>query len=68
MKILEAMLERIKNEPVLTAALVAALLLLLVEFGLELTGGQQAAVQGVVAAFGLWLARRSVTPTRKIDK
>lgn len=57
---------RIRNEPVLLTGLAAAVLLCLVEFGLTVTPGQQTAIEGVVLAVGVIIARQSVTPNRKL--
>lgn len=59
-----------KNEPVITVAsitaLVAALIALLIAFGVNLSDQQQAAIMGVVAVVGplvaAFIARRKVTP------
>lgn len=64
----------IKNEPVMTAAgltaLVTAVLYLLTTFGVALTGEQQAAiigVAGIVMQLGMnWWARAQVTPVHKL--
>ncbi len=62
-------MSRLLDEPVLAAvvALEAAVVALLVAFGVDLTGGQQAALAGVMVA-GLAVAvavRQAVSPIRK---
>lgn len=60
-------LDKIKNEPVLATALVQAVLILGVNFGLDLTDGQQAAILGFAAAVLALVARSQVVPTRNVD-
>lgn len=50
------------REPVLTLAVVQALIGLLVSFGVDLTGDQTAAIMGVSAAVLGWVARTRVSP------
>lgn len=50
------------REPALWAGLVAAVMYLLTEFGVDLTSGQQAAVMGVVFALLSFVVRQRVTP------
>jgi hypothetical protein len=61
------MVERIKNEPVLVTALVQALLIAGVNFGLDLSDGQQASILGLAAAVLALVARSQVTPSRTVD-
>lgn len=56
------MIDIIRREPVLTMTLVEAAVLLVTEFGLDLTGGQQAAILGFVGAVLALIVRSSVTP------
>lgn len=56
------MLNRIRREPVLVTALVAAILQLLVAFGLNLSTEQNIAVMGVVGAVLAFVARSKVSP------
>ena len=63
----------LKNEPVVSAAtisaLVAALLSLLVEFGVPVTDGQQTAIQGLIAVLApiaVILVRKYVTPNANV--
>lgn len=51
-------------EPVLVTAVVAALLLLLVEFNVPLTGGQIDAIQGLIVAGAALFARSKVSSNR----
>lgn len=60
--------ERIKNRPVLIAALIEAIIGTLIAFGADITGEQQTAILAlsgaiVAIAFGV---QASVTPTRKL--
>ena len=63
----------LKNEPVVSAAtisaLVAALLSLLVEFGVPVTDGQQTAIQGLIAVLApiaVILVRKYVTANANV--
>jgi hypothetical protein len=56
------MVEKIRNEPVLATALIQALLILAVSFGLDLSDAQQAAILGLSAAVLAVVARSKVTP------
>lgn len=66
--ILRALYTRLRDEPVLTAAFVSAVLLLFVQLGLPITEGQAAAVSGVVLAASAFLARRKVEPLAKASR
>lgn len=60
---------RIQNNPVVTAfvGFVTAVILLLVAFGVHVTGDQEAAIVGVIVAgfpVAVWV-RSKVTPVRK---
>lgn len=62
------MIRLIKNEPVMVASLVKAILVCAVAFGLPLSDGQQTALVGVAGAI-LALggaARQAVTPLAKL--
>lgn len=59
-----SVVERIRREPVLVVALVQALLVAGVAFGLHLTDVQAAAVLGVTGAALALVARSQVTPVR----
>lgn len=48
------------NEPLVISGVAAAAMAAVVEFGIPLTSGQQTAVQGVIAAVMLWIARSNV--------
>lgn len=54
--------ERIQREPALLVGIATAFLVLLTEFGVPLSDGQQAAVIGFVIALGAVIVRQSVTP------
>lgn len=56
------MVKKIKEEPVAFAALVEALLILLLSFGVDITKDQFAAIIGFVNIGGAFLARRNVFP------
>jgi hypothetical protein len=57
------MLNRIKAEPVLVSALIVALLNLAAAFGLDLSAGQTAAINALVAAGLAIVVRANVSPT-----
>ena len=59
--------DRIANEPVILSALVAAILVLLVEFNVPLSEGQIQAIQGLIIALCAIFARSKVSPTRKLN-
>lgn len=61
------MVEKVKNNPVLVAALVQALLTAAVAFGLDLSDAQMAALLGVSGAVLALVARSQVVPVRKVD-
>lgn len=63
---LNSLIERLRDEPVLVTALVTAVLGLLVAFGLELTDEQVGSILAVVGALLAIVARRKVTPNRKL--
>jgi hypothetical protein len=50
------------REPVLFYSLVAAIVYLVTEFGVDLTSGQQAAILGLAGAILAVIARSKVTP------
>ena len=56
------MIDRIRQEPALIAALVHAVLGLVVAFGVDLTGEQTAAILAVTGAVLAVVVRRNVTP------
>lgn len=56
------MLDKLRREPVLVTAVVQALVILAVAFGLDLSDGQQAAILGLSAALMGLVARSQVTP------
>jgi hypothetical protein len=62
---LNKLIEKVRNEPVLITALVAALIALVTAFGLNLTNEQVGAINAVVVAILGFVARGQVTPTRK---
>ena len=59
---MNAIIDRIKNEPVLTLALVQAGVAMAVGFGLAWTGEQVALVTAFSAAVLGWIARSRVSP------
>jgi hypothetical protein len=59
---MRALLDKIRNEPVLVTAFVTALIALFVAFGLDLSDTQTAAILGVVGAVLALVARSRVTP------
>ena len=60
-------IDRIRTEPVAVMALVEAVVFAVTEFGVDVTGGQQAAILGVVAAVLTLITRSSVTPSIKLE-
>ena len=56
------MIDRIRNEPVLVTAFVAAVLVMLVEAGLPISDGLSHAITGVVVAGLAFVARSRVSP------
>lgn len=60
------MMERIKNEPVMVLGVIQAAIALVAAFGLNLTGDQVATLVSFSAAVLSLVARRQVTPTRKL--
>lgn len=63
---MNAIFNRIQNEPVLVTALVQAVLALVVSFGLDLSPEQIGSVMAVAAAMLAFVARSKVTPTRRV--
>lgn len=63
---MDAILERLKNEPALLTTTVAALIGLASAFGLSLTAEQTAAITAVAALVAGFVTRQVVTPTRKV--
>lgn len=57
-----------RTEPVLVSAVVAALLALLVEFGVPLTDGQADKIQLLIGAVFVLLARSQVASQRTLDR
>ena len=53
---------RIRRQPALLVGLVQAVLLVLVEFNVEVTEGQQAAIMSLIIAIGAVIIWNSVTP------
>lgn len=62
---MSVLIERIRNEPVLVYTVIGAGLVLLTEFGINVTDSQQAAIIGFVVALMALVARSKVTPTTK---
>lgn len=63
--ILNALYVRLRDEPVVVAAVVAALLVLLVQFGVPVSDGVQNAVSVLILAVSALLARSKVKPVSK---
>lgn len=63
---MNALLEKVRNEPVLVVTLVTACLALLVSFGVTLSEAQTGAVVALVIAVLGFVARSKVTPNRKL--
>lgn len=60
------MLDRINREPALVTGLAAAIIVLLVQFGVPITDGQQAAINSVVVIIAAIVIRGQVTPTTDV--
>lgn len=60
------MWDRIKAEPVMVSALVAALIALVTAFGLDLTVDQVAGIMGVILPVMALFVRGQVTPTSSL--
>lgn len=60
------LIERIRQEPVLVTALVQAVLLVLVSFGVDLNEKQTVAILALSGAVLAFVARSKVTPTSKL--
>lgn len=67
MAILEAIWDRITDEPAFTLALVQAGLALAVGFGLNLTTEQMALLLAFTAALLGWITRSQVTPMKYVE-
>ena len=63
---MNAIIERVKNEPALLLGLVGAVISLLLAFGWDATPEQQGAIMAAVVALLAVLTRSQVTPTRKV--
>lgn len=63
---MKSVLERIRNEPALVVAAVAAVISLLLAFGLSLSEEQIGAIMAVVVAVLGFVTRSQVTPTRSV--
>jgi len=59
---MDALIERVRNEPVLVTGFVQAVLGLLLAFGLDLSNEQTASIMVATAAVLAFVARRKVTP------
>lgn len=55
-----------EGEPLTIVALVDAVLVLAVTFGLSITNDQKTAIDAVLVAVGLLIARSQVTPAAKV--
>lgn len=62
------MIQRIKEEPAALMAVIQTAVILAVEFGLDLTTGQQASILAASAAVLGLLTRQMVTPNAKLPK
>lgn len=61
---MDALIERVRNEPVLVTGFVQAVLGLLLAFGLDLSNEQTGSIMVLTAALLAFIARGKVTPTR----
>ena len=57
------MLDRVRREPALVSGLVAAVIALVVSFGLELSPEQIGSIMAVTSALLAFVVRSQVTPT-----
>lgn len=62
---MNALIEKVRNEPVLVTAFIAAVIALVTAFGLDLSNEQVAAINALVVAALAFVARAKVTPLRK---
>ena len=60
-------IDLVRSEPVAFMAIIEAVVFAVTEFGVDLTGGQQAAVLGLVAAVLSFITRKSVTPAINLE-
>ncbi|MGB1226172.1 MAG: hypothetical protein ACPHCN_18800 [Mycobacterium sp.] len=60
-------IDLVRSEPVLFLGIVEAIVFAVTEFGIDLTGGQQAAVLGLVAAVLSFITRSTVTPAINLE-
>ncbi len=65
---IDAIINRIKEEPVAVMAVIEAILAVVVVFGISLTTAQATAILGLAGAILTLIARQQVTPTRKLPK
>lgn len=63
---MKTILERVKNEPALLIGLVAAVISLVLAFGVSLTDEQVGGIMAVVVAVLAVVTRSQVTPTRSV--
>lgn len=63
---MNALIEKLRNEPVLVTGLVAAAMTLLVSFGVDLSDTQMSAIAGLVVAVMAIIGRQAVTPNSKL--
>lgn len=63
---LHNLIEKLRNEPVLVTGFVTAVIGLLVAFGLELSDEQVGAILALVGSVLAIVARKRVTPNRKL--
>jgi hypothetical protein len=61
------LLLKLKDEPVLVSSFVAAVVSLLVAFGVDISADQKAAVIGCVGAALALFTRSQVTPNSKVE-
>ena len=65
---MDALIERVRNEPVLVTGFVQAVLGLLLAFGLDLTNEQTGSIMVLTAALLAFVARGKVKPTRTLTE
>ena len=64
---MNALIEKVRNEPVLVVTFVAAVLTSLVQFGIPLTDEQANSITVLVIAGLAFVARNKVVPKRNVE-
>jgi hypothetical protein len=64
--VIQFILDKLQTEPVVVTGAVTAAVDLAVAFGAPISGGEKGAILGLVAAIGLFVARKAVTPNASV--